>query len=45
MKNYEKPIIEEEKIVLEDIIAVSNKGVGDDSNTDSSSLADLFPMN
>lgn len=44
MKNYEKPMIEEEKIVLEDIIAVSNQGQGNDSNTDSSSITDLFPM-
>ena len=41
MKKYEKPMIEEEKIILEDIIAVSNKGQADDSNTDSSSLFDL----
>ncbi len=45
MKKYEKPMIEEEKIILEDIIAVSNKGQADDSNTDSSSLFDLFPKN
>ena len=43
MKTYEKPTIMEEQIIIEDIIAVSNKGQANDSNTDSSSLFDLFP--
>lgn len=45
MRDYEKPKIREEIITLEDIIAVSNKGQDDESNTDSSSLFDLFPKN
>jgi hypothetical protein len=42
MKNYESPRLKEEKVNLEDICAVSNVGQGNDGNTDSSSLADLF---
>lgn len=42
MKNYESPRLKEEKVNIEDICAVSNVGQGNDGNTDSSSLADLF---
>ena len=45
MKKYEKPIIEEEKILLEDIIAVSNYEAATDDTIDSNPLTDLFPKN
>ena len=43
MKNYEKPTITDEVIVLEDIIAVSNLGQANSEDGDSSSLEELFP--
>ena len=43
MKNYEKPMIQEEEIILEDIMAVSNQGQANPDDTDSASIFDLFP--
>lgn len=42
MKKYEKPIITEEKIELEDVIAVSNDGETRDGL--SAALGDIFNL-
>lgn len=43
MKNYEKPMIQEEEIILEDIMAVSQQDEANEDNIDKASIFDLFP--
>ncbi len=44
MKEYLKPFIEEEEIELEDVIAASNRGVGNvDTDGQESDIEDIWP--